>query len=101
MKVTVVYIEVKPEFVDAFKKITVYNHENSVKEPGNIRFDVLQCADEPTKFALYEAFESEEALAFHKETEHYKKWAAEITKYVTAPRTRTVYQTVAFTGEKE
>lgn len=97
MRVTIVYLEVKPQFIEEFKKITVYNHENSIKEAGNIRFDVLQSREEPTKFALYEAFESDEALDFHKSTEHYKKWNAETANYMVAPRSRTVYDAVAFT----
>ena len=48
MIATTVIIHVKPENVEDFKKISLYNHENSRKEPGNVRFDVLQSNDDPT-----------------------------------------------------
>ena len=61
MIATTVIIHVKPENVEDFKKISLYNHENSRKEPGNVRFDVLQSNDDPTYFTLYEVYESPEA----------------------------------------
>jgi quinol monooxygenase YgiN len=47
------------------------NHEASTQEPGNRRFDVLQDANDPTHFVLYEAYATAEAAAAHKETAHY------------------------------
>jgi len=44
MHVTIVHIRVKPEHVDAFVAATKLNHEASVKEPGNRRFDILLSA---------------------------------------------------------
>ncbi len=42
MQVTLVHVHVKPEFIPAFIEATRLNHEASVQEPGNRRFDVLQ-----------------------------------------------------------
>jgi autoinducer 2-degrading protein len=55
MHVTLVYVQVKPEHVDEFILATRANHEASVKESGNLRFDVLQTAANPAHFVLYEA----------------------------------------------
>ena len=74
MIVTCVHVHVKPEFIDSFIKASVLNHIGSVKEPGNLRFDFVQQADDPTRFMLYEAFESEEAVSRHKTMDHYLKW---------------------------
>ena len=63
MIATIVYVDVLPEFVEAFEEITRYNHENSRKEPGNVRFDVLHANNDPTKFILYEVFADKEAAA--------------------------------------
>lgn len=49
MIVTSVTVYVKEAHVDAFKEACVENHKNSVKEPGNLRFDVLQCMDDPCR----------------------------------------------------
>lgn len=74
MIVTCVYVHVKAEAIDKFIEATTANHLGSVKEPGNLRFDLLQQADDPSRFMVYEAYESEEAAAEHKNTAHYLKW---------------------------
>ena len=86
MIATLVFVDVKPENVEDFRKITLYNHENSRKEAGNVRFDVLQDNNDPTKFVLYEVFENDEAAAFHKTTEHYLKWRETVAPYMASPR---------------
>ena len=86
MIATLVYVDVLPEHVEAFKKITLYNHENSRREPGNIRFDVLQSKEDPTKFVLYEVYADEQAAAEHKKTPHYLRWRDEVAPYMAAPR---------------
>ena len=65
---------------------TKENHEGSVKEPGNLRFDVLQDAQDPAKFVLYEAYTTEEAVAKHKETPHYLKWRDAVAPWMDKPR---------------
>ena len=47
MKITLVHVHVKPEYVKAFVDATRENHENSVKENGNLQFDILQDASDP------------------------------------------------------
>jgi (4S)-4-hydroxy-5-phosphonooxypentane-2,3-dione isomerase len=74
MVVTCVHVNIKPEAVNDFIEASVMNHEGSIKEPGNLRFDILQQADNTCRFMLYEAFESEEAVEVHKATSHYLKW---------------------------
>ena len=40
MFVTVVYVHVKPEHIADFVEAIRVNHEHSVQEPGNLRFEV-------------------------------------------------------------
>ena len=54
-------MNVKPEFVEAFKQATIENASNSVMEAGIARFDVIQQADDPTKFILVAVFKAMEA----------------------------------------
>lgn len=96
MIATLVYVDVKPECVEAFEKITVYNHNNTRKESGNVRFDVLRSNDNPTQFVLYEVFADEQAAAAHKTTEHYLKWRAEVADYMASPRHATATTPIAF-----
>lgn len=86
MTVTLVHIHVKPEFVTGFIEATRHNHENSVKEPGNFRFDILQDAGDPGKFVLYEVYESEQAVVAHKETPHYITWRDTVASWMAKPR---------------
>lgn len=86
MIVTLVHVYVKPEFVKHFIDATRINHENSVKESGNLRFDILQDAQDPNKFVLYEAYASEQAVAAHKETAHYLLWRDTVAPWMARPR---------------
>ena len=86
MFVTLVYVQVKSEYVKSFIDATRENHENSVRENGNIRFDILQDANDPAKFVLYEAYVSEQAVVAHKETAHYLKWRDMVTPWMAKPR---------------
>lgn len=86
MIVTAVTVFVKKENIDDFILATSRNHEKSIKEPGNLRFDVLQSKDEPSRFLLYEAYESESAAAAHKNTTHYLTWRDEVAPWMDKPR---------------
>ena len=86
MIVTLVHVWVKPEFIDNFIMATTENHKNSVKEIGNLRFDILLDANDPNKFVLYEAYESEEDAASHKNTTHYLKWRETVAEMMAQPR---------------
>ncbi len=86
MLATIVTVDVRPECIEAFRKISIYNHDNSRKEPGNVRFDVLQSNDDPTKFFLYEVYVDADAAAAHKKTEHYLRWRDEVADYMASPR---------------
>ncbi len=86
MIVTFVHIWVKKEFLNDFIDATIENHKNSILESGNLRFDILQDDNDPTKFVLYEAYESEEASACHKSTDHYLKWRDTVAEWMSKPR---------------
>ena len=91
MQVTLVHVQVKPECVDAFIVACQLNHEASVQEPGNLRFDVLQLADNVNKFILYEAYESEAAAKAHKQTVHYLTWRETVADWMAEPRQGVAY----------
>lgn len=86
MIVTTVHVWVKPENIDDFIKASTENHNESVKEPGNLRFDLLQDANDPSKFILYEAYDSDESSAAHKNTPHYLKWRETVADWMAKPR---------------
>ena len=86
MIVTLVHVWVKPAYTDDFIKASTENHQNSIKESGNLRFDLVQDAKDLSKFVIYEAYESDEAAAAHKETDHYKKWRETVGDWMAQPR---------------
>lgn len=86
MIVTCVAVYVKEEHIEDFIAATIQNHEGSIQEAGNMRFDVLQCRDDPARFMLYEAYASEEAAAAHKETDHYRNWRDTVAPWMARPR---------------
>lgn len=92
MYVTIVHVKVKPANLDEFIVATEKNHLQSVREPGNLRFDVLQKADEPTEFALYEAYTDQDSSAAHKETAHYLEWRETVTSWMAEPRKGVPYK---------
>ncbi|MGD0709338.1 MAG: putative quinol monooxygenase [Anaerolineaceae bacterium] len=81
-----VYVHVKPECVEAFRSATIENASHSVLEPGIARFDVVQQAEDPTRFILVEVYRNDEAPIQHKETEHYKKWRDSVADMMAEPR---------------
>lgn len=86
MQVTLVHIRVKPETVEAFVAATRANHEQSILEPGNRRFDVLQDPADATRFILYEAYASADDAAAHKRTAHYLAWRDAVAGMMAEPR---------------
>ena len=86
MITTIVHVTVKPEHIQEFIRATTANHLQSVKEPGNLRFDVLQLEEDPTRFALYEAYEDEASAAAHKHTPHYLEWKDTVAPWMAGPR---------------
>ena len=56
MHVTLVHIHVIAAYRDAFIAASRSNHEASVQEAGNLRFDILQSAEDPNYFVFYEAY---------------------------------------------
>jgi len=92
MHVTLVQIEVKPEHVADFIEATRRNHEDSIREAGNRRFDVLQSTEDPARFVLYEAYASAEDAADHKRTAHYLAWRDAVAEWMAAPRQGVPYR---------
>ena len=94
MYIVHVHVQVKPECVKAFIGATIENARQSVKEPGIARFDVVQQAEDPSRFVLVEVYRTAEDPAWHKETEHYKTWRDTVTNMMAEPRTAVKYANI-------
>lgn len=89
-----VFVHVKKGQVEAFKKATIENAQNSIKEQGIARFDVVQQQDDPTRFVLVEVYRTSEDPAKHKETGHYKKWKETVAEMMAEPRSSIKFSNV-------
>ena len=100
MHVVSVTIFVKPDRVDAFVEATLQNARNTRREPGNVRFDVLQAEEEPTRFLLYEAYHTKDDFTTHQQTAHYLRWKQTVADWMAQPRQGVKHHSIFF-GDAE
>lgn len=91
MLIVHVFVRVKPDCVDAFIAASLENARRSIQEPGIARFDVIQQADDPTRFVLVEVYRDADAPARHKETAHYAQWRDAVADLMAEPRSSVKY----------
>lgn len=94
MLVVHVHVHVRPDCVEAFQTATLANARASLREPGVARFDVMQQADDPTRFVLVEAYRTAAAPAAHKDTAHYATWRDTVAPMMAEPRTSVKFANV-------
>jgi quinol monooxygenase YgiN len=86
MLIVHVQVQVRPEFIEAFKLATMENGRQSVLEPGVARFDFVQQWEDPARFVLIEIYRTPAAQAAHRETAHYQKWRDAVAPMMAEPR---------------
>jgi autoinducer 2-degrading protein len=91
MLVVLVYVHVKPEYVEAFREASIDNARHSVEEAGIARFDVIQQTDDPARFVLVEVYRSQDATGRHKESAHYARWRDAVADMMAEPRSSTKF----------
>jgi autoinducer 2-degrading protein len=91
MLIVHVFVHVEPDCIEAFKAASLDNARHSVQEPGIARFDVIQQADDPTRFVLVEVYRTVEATVQHKETAHYARWRDAVAEMMDEPRSSVKY----------
>lgn len=96
MFVVAVTVLVKPEFVDRFKVAILDNARNTRKEPGNVRFDVSQDEEDPTRFLLYEVYHGPADFAAHQTTPHFIRWRDGVADWMAQPRARSKMRPLFF-----
>ncbi|MGA2501126.1 MAG: antibiotic biosynthesis monooxygenase [Tepidisphaeraceae bacterium] len=86
MYVVCVHVHVKPEHREAFLQVSLENARGTIQEPGNLRFDVLQLAEDPNRFMLYEVYRDEAGIEAHRKTAHYARWRDAVGPWMAEPR---------------
>ena len=94
MYILQVFVRVKPEHLEAFTALTIDNATHSQREPGVVRFDMLQAMDDPTRFTLIEVYRDPDGHAAHRETAHYARWRDAVPDLLAEPRSAVKYRNV-------
>jgi (4S)-4-hydroxy-5-phosphonooxypentane-2,3-dione isomerase len=94
MLIVHVFVHVKSDTVDTFIAATRENARSSVREPGIVRFDVIQQDDDPTRFLLMEIYRTSDDPARHKETAHYATWRDAVEPMMAEPRRSVKYHEI-------
>jgi len=77
MHIVLVLLTVRPDSLAEFEGALLHNARESVQhDPGCIRFDVSQQYDDPTRWVLYEVYESPDAHAAHRLSPHFLAYDA-------------------------
>ena len=89
-----IHVHVLPDAVEAFRTATLANAAASVREPGCVRFDVVEEAGDTTRFVLIEVYHGQAGAAEHKQTAHYQTWRDTVAPLMAEPRSSKSYATV-------
>lgn len=95
MNISAVTVRVKKTFVNDFIEASKIHQANTVREEGNLRFDFLQCIDDPTLFLFYEAYRSEADIEQHRQADSYRNWRQLVDPWMSVPRVGVGYRAVA------
>ena len=75
MYVIIAPIQIKEGYKDRFIEEMIGDAKGSVEdEPGCLRFDVTQDAQDPNRIWLYEVYKNEAAFEEHTKAPHFIKW---------------------------
>jgi (4S)-4-hydroxy-5-phosphonooxypentane-2,3-dione isomerase len=74
--VNVVEYDIQPGQIDAYLAALKENAAAAVKEPGCREFNILVSQKDPNHVLIFEVYDDAAAAAAHRETDHFKKYAA-------------------------
>lgn len=98
MLVVHVHVRVRPGQAGEFLAATLVNARASLREPGVLRFDVIQDDDDPGHVVLVEVYHDAGAAAAHKQEPHYATWRDTVAEMMAQPRASTRFSAVFPTG---
>jgi autoinducer 2-degrading protein len=94
LKVNAVDIDVVPGQIDNYLAALKENGAATVGEPGCREFDILLSQKDPNHVLIFEVYNDAAAAQAHRETDHFKKYAA-TTKDMVAKREARGFSSVA------
>jgi autoinducer 2-degrading protein len=91
-------LDIAPGQIDAFLAALRENGAEAVKEPGCREFNIHVQANDPNHVFIYEVYDNAAALESHRQTAHFKKYAA-ATGSMVAKRNVRAMTSVAFNAK--
>ncbi len=83
MYIIIAPLQIKEGFRERFVEEIISDAEGSVnKEPGCLRFDVVQDPKDPNRIWLYEVYKDEDAFQEHTKTPHFIKWRDAVKEWL-------------------
>lgn len=92
--VNVVEYDITPGQIDAYLAALKENGAATVKEPGCHEFNILVSQKDPNHVLIFEVYNDAAAAEAHRQTDHFKKYAATI-KDMVAKREARPFSSVA------
>lgn len=75
--IVLVQVSIRPELQAEFEAALMHNARESIRhDPGCLRFDVSQDKEDPTRWVLYEVYDSPLAHATHRQSPHFLAYDA-------------------------
>ena len=84
----VVYIAVRPGHEAAFLEGAFANQAGSIREPGNLRFEMYRNAENPCEFLFAEKYDSADSVTAHRQTPHFQSFFKVLEQVQQFPRRR-------------
>ena len=85
----------RPETVDQVRHVLLGLVKPSRAEPGCLKYELLQNADDPTDFTFVETFASDDALAVHAAAPYIAGLAAKMKDLIARPAEVTKFRLIA------
>lgn len=83
-----VFITVKHGQEATFLRAAAANRAGSIKEPGNLLFEIYQSVESPHDFMFTEKYKSLEAVTAHRQTPHFLEFLKILEAVQAYPRRR-------------
>lgn len=94
MNTWITWLMVSPAHAPAFIEASVPYAEAVLREAGLVSFALLQQADDPGGFSVFEAFHDEAARAAHLASAHYRAWQASTAPFLATPPSARPYRPI-------
>lgn len=94
MYITSLQMSIFPTHREGFIQATIEMAKKTLREAGNLRYDILQHMDNPNIFILNGVYRDIEGMVAHKKSSHYLRWRDEVMRACCESHERNDYSAV-------